>query len=384
MTSVCDTVSESVLVSSSVGEVTMAFTIERATASDALSFVIAYLASDSVDVTDAAAQVVASMLSDTIDATSAAEQVLLANSLVVDTIAVDDVPLSSYSVTVSDQADITDATTHRLRHAVVESIVAGDVVLAPAQAATVIVDSAVVADICPPFMTNYVIDSVEISDAVSSLNTASVEVSDSIDVTDAAASSATYRQQVADTIAATSSVTMMLSAVNTVVDEAFVQDYVTGPAGAGWTAHAGTWGMSRYTNMPFNGIAAIDDQIVLTSDDGFYTMNADNDGSSEVAASIDLGASEGRNGYLRRPREIYIGYNGGRLAAVVAGAVNGTKVEYTYPFPVQTASTDTAAKVEPGRGLRSRYFRFGFENQNGARFLLRDARIIFDDTSRRV
>lgn len=384
MTSVCDTVSESVLATSTQSDVTKALTVELARLTDASAQLVASQISDSIEVSDATTQAFASMVSDPIDATDSVAHAIQAVNTAEDLAIISDVLLSSYRVEISDPVDVTDATTHRLWHAVVESIVVDDAVVAPAQAATLIVDSAAATDICPPFMTNYVIESIDVTDAVSFLNTVSVEVSDSVDVTDAAASSATYRQQVADTIAATSSVTMTLSAVNSVVDDAFAQDYTTGPAGAGWTAHAGTWGMSRYTNMPFNGIAAIDGQIVLTSDDGFCTLNADNDGSSEVAASIDLGASEGKSGYLRRPREIYIGYNGGRLAAVVAGAVNGAKAEYTYPFPVQTASTDTAAKVEPGRGLRSRYFRFGFENQNGARFLLRDARIIFDDTTRRV
>lgn len=384
MTSVCDTASDTVLASSLSGDVTKAFTIERGTSSDALSLVIAAAFSDAIDATDAAAQVVASMASDLISATSAASQALTAQNLVEDVASIRAALLSSYSVTISDPIDATDALVQRLSHSVVETVSVDDVALTALQASTVVIDQALVTDACPPFMTNYVIDTIDITDSVSYLNTASIEVSDAVDVTDAVSVLATYLQHVTDTIGTSDSVSTSLSAVNVVVDESFAQDFVTGPAGAAWSALAQTWGMSRYANMPFNSIASIGGQFVLASDDGFYTLNADNDGSSEVAASISLGKSEGKGGYLRRPREIYIGYNGGRLAATVAGTVNGVETEYSYPFPVQVATDDTAAKVEPGRGLRSRYFTYGFQNQNGSRFQLRDARIMFDDTSRRV
>lgn len=384
MTSVCDTVSDAAVLVGAVAEKTSAFTIERGAGSSAATFVIAAMFADTIIGTDARIDSFASIVTESAALTSAVAQALTARDLVEDTAALTSVIRSRYLVSISDSAVLTNASTQKLSALTIESAAAGDAVSTLLSASTMVVDAAVLAAVCPPFMTNYVVEPIIGTDATTYLNTATATVSDSAVMTDVVTSRGIYRQQVEDGAVITDSFTTRLTASNSIIDEAFIGDFTTGPAGSAWTALAQTWGMSRYTNMPFNSVATIGGKTVLSGDSGFYTLDADNDGGSEISSRFDLGKYEAKGGFLQRPREIYIGYKGGQLAADVTAPVNGSSATYSYAFPAKTANTDDVNKVEPGRGLRSRYFAFSFKNQNGSGFQVHDARILFDDTSRRV
>lgn len=385
MADVCDLIEEVGSGLASKSDVTSGFTVERGAALDALSLAVVSVLTDTGVGTSVYVDRFASIVVEQGIGSSATQTALRAFSTISDKGIGSTALLALFRNTLSDTAVGTDSLTTLLSHTMVDSASASTTYVQTATAMSFVVDLAKAKDVVPPFMSSYVIESATAADVVVSTNRVLVLVSESAIGQAYASQSATYTQEVVNAAMGTSTYVDANQAIQLIPDEAFGFSEVHTPGGSAWTALAQTWGMSRYTNMPFNSLTAVNSVLVSANDEGIYTFNANNDAGIAINSLIDTGIFDVASSKLTRLRYAYLGYTSdGTLAIAMSGADDGAKETYTYPFPARPATFPVSNRTQLGRGLRSRYYKFSVQNQLGAGFRLHDVRIISDDSSRRV
>jgi len=172
----------------------------------------------------------------------------------------------------------------------------------------------------------------------------------------------------------------------TVFESALVEDQAA-PVGHGeaWTANTDTFAGSRYTDLPFNSIAAIGDVLYGAGEEGLYAMDARLDDGQPVQASIvtgqrTAGESVVRGGYLYSTMAA-----DGPMQVRVLDVAGGRKGGHTYPFERRPADDVAPMRAKYGKGVRSRYWQFEVLNQDGTDFRISGGLAwVIDPGSRRV
>lgn len=172
----------------------------------------------------------------------------------------------------------------------------------------------------------------------------------------------------------------------TVFESALVEDQAA-PLGHGeaWTANTDTFAGSRYTDLPFNSIAAIGDVLYGAGEAGLYAMDARLDDGHPVQASIvtgqrTAGESVVRGGYLYSAMAA-----DGPMQVRVLDVAGGRKGGHTYPFESRPADDVAPMRAKYGKGVRSRYWQFEVLNQDGTDFRISGGLAwVIDPGSRRV
>jgi hypothetical protein len=352
-------------------------------AEDALAAVVAALLVSTSGIAVAATETAASMVVDQAQVSSLTQQSLVASTLVADDCATSDALASWLSNLQVDQSGIADALAATIQNALSDSSTMAVVVSAPVDVANNIVDSPRLSDEATQFMVSLVLDAVAVADPAVEVRTVVDLPIDGVTVSVQVTQANLSTQLVVDRSAASSVTAGSLTAVNVVLIETFVRDELYVPGGVAWTALAETWGMSRYSGLDVNSIAEIDGTLYVAGS-SIFALRGDTDNGAQVPASILTAIRD--IGPLARPRYCYAGYtsNGG-VAVTVTGAEDGTPETYTFPLPARPAlSWPTPGRAKLGRGMRSRYYQFGFSNQTGAQFTLLDLRIMVDEAARRV
>ncbi len=383
MSNPCDYVVDTSSALDARTDVTAAITVDASQFGDVAAFVVAAVLVSGVAVTDVVTQAAASMVTDSVSATDAVQAPVSVSSLVLDEAAAVDAMLFSMRNDVIDAAALSDALAAVISQAMVDASVVGFAVAAPVMARNDVADVAGLSDTAAQCMVSLVLDAVALADANVEVRIVADFPVDGVTVSAAITQANLTSQLVVDASTGSVAVADELVAVNVVTVETFVADEMSVPGGAAWTALLETWGMSRYDRMPYNSIAEADGRLFVAGG-GLFALEGGTDDGAQIAARIQTAIRD--MGQLARPRYCYAGYtSNGNVAITITGAEDGTPESYTIPFPVRSSvDWPTPNRVKLGRGLRSRYYRFGFENQAGADFVLNDLRIILDEAARRV
>jgi len=186
----------------------------------------------------------------------------------------------------------------------------------------------------------------------------------------------------------------VLVALSSFIEVGILNDYlVEAPAGQAWSAPTDIFAMSRYEHFPFNSMSAIGNFFVGANGDGLYLLAGDNDAGVQIDAAMVGDLTDNVNGQkgpqsdarLRRAHTGWFGYSSnGTLRFILSETGTGAELRHEFEMPPRAALNTTAGRVKLGRGLRSRYFRHGFENVDGADFTLNDGRIHYDMLQRRA
>jgi hypothetical protein len=150
-----------------------------------------------------------------------------------------------------------------------------------------------------------------------------------------------------------------------------------------WVLNTETAGLSTYDNFGFNSVAVVGGVLYATSPEGVFALNADKDQTRDVAAKVKTGMLDFDIKTTKRISDIFVGYTGGRLSYEVE-TYDGPQDVYTYEMPERDSEAPRNNRVKPGKGLKSRYWRFGIENIDGADFQLHDQTAVIAASKRRL
>ncbi len=382
MAEVCDLVEDFGAAVNARQEKSAGFIGERCFGSDASDAVIVALISSLAALTTANRDWFASVVAETAALVNALTQRALVSQGVTDRArATNEMPFS-IAERRADAASAVNATSHRIAVDTSDLAAASNAVQHLARAFTNVIEAARLADLSPRFMFNNVANAATLADAAAPVNRVTALVANAASLVNALLQRARVEALAESSGLATNATATTLRATQAVSEEAYLDTEFFRLPGGAWTALAQTWGMSRYTNMPFNSIAVADGRTLMFSEAGIYEATGDLDVAAQIAARMEAGIADFGSDKLKRPRYAYAGHTGGPLAVEVKG--ESPPETYTYPFPVRDAQFFVPSRAQLGRGLRSRYYQIAVVNQAGARFSLDDLRIIADDTSRRV
>jgi hypothetical protein len=120
-----------------------------------------------------------------------------------------------------------------------------------------------------------------------------------------------------------------------------------------WVMNTKTGGVTEYENYAFNSFARVGNKYLGAADDGLYELLGDKDDGDDIIATIRSGFAQWSGTHLGSFKAAYL---------AVAGAGDYvlrilTRDGKTFNYRV-TAADGRTAKVNMGKGLRSRYFAF--------------------------
>ena len=154
-------------------------------------------------------------------------------------------------------------------------------------------------------------------------------------------------------------------------------------AALAWVLNIETTGLSTYDNFGFNSVTAYNGILYATSPEGVFVINGDKDQARRITSRVKTGMLDFGIETTKRISDVFVGYTGGRLSYEVETYDGPTEV-YTYEMPERDSDAPRNNRVKPGRGLSSRYWRFGIENIDGADFQLHNQTAVVGVSKRRL
>lgn len=150
------------------------------------------------------------------------------------------------------------------------------------------------------------------------------------------------------------------------------------PGLVAWVMNADTGAVSWYGNWAFTDMAVVGGKVFATGPDGLVVLGGDADGADAIDARVVYGFNEfGGYDQWGRPTPseqkkhvpaLWFGYHaGGVLRATVETYGQGLPV-FRYAMEPRPARQPANNRVQPGKGLSSRYWRIGVENVHGCAF----------------
>ena len=148
-----------------------------------------------------------------------------------------------------------------------------------------------------------------------------------------------------------------------------------------WVLNTQSGGLTNYDNFQFGSMAFHNGVLYATSPDGLFELNADDDAGRNIDALYKTGFLDFSSESKKRISDIFIGYTGSDLECDVE---TFDKAVYTYEMEFRDAESPHNSRIKPGRGLASRYWRFGFRNTSGADFQIQDIAVQLAVSKRRI
>ena len=133
--------------------------------------------------------------------------------------------------------------------------------------------------------------------------------------------------------------------------------------------------ITEYSNFPFNGFAMIGDKCIASNQNGLYVIEENGADSGAISSHVQYGFVDLWDPVKKVPLQAWITgrYNG---QIIITVELPDGKV---YEYPVDRIGLDVnEARSKFGRGLRSRFMKFGFKNKAGSDFDIDSVNIIAD------
>jgi len=150
-----------------------------------------------------------------------------------------------------------------------------------------------------------------------------------------------------------------------------------------WVMNTETTGLSAYDNFDFVSIAAHDGTLYVASNGGIFRLGGDADNGQSIDANVLTGFLDFNSPQTKRISDIYVGYTGGEMEFDVE-TYDGPQEVYTYAMEEREVDAPRNNRLKVGRGLSSRYWRFGLRNLNGADFQIYDIETVVGISKRRL
>lgn len=133
-----------------------------------------------------------------------------------------------------------------------------------------------------------------------------------------------------------------------------------------WAINTRTTAVTEYQGFVFDSLLTVGRRCLGADINGLYELDGDDDAGTPIVAGILSGFMQVGGSHLKALKAAYLGlasYSG----QFVLKVITGDGLTYTYTV---TAQNMRSTRVNLGKGLRSRYFRFELLNVDGADFRL--------------
>ena len=147
-----------------------------------------------------------------------------------------------------------------------------------------------------------------------------------------------------------------------------------------WAINTRTTGVTEYQDFAFDSLIQSGRKSLGANATGLYELDGDTDAGAPIVADILSGYMQLGGSHFKAFKAAYLGVAtpGGQF---VLKLITGDGATYAYTVTARTMHT---ARVNFGKGLRNRYFRFELQNIDGADFNLDNVEFIPLVSQRRV
>jgi hypothetical protein len=149
----------------------------------------------------------------------------------------------------------------------------------------------------------------------------------------------------------------------------------------GWTMNANTSAVSMYESFTFNSFARVGGKHYGATAEGIFEITGTADSGRPIDASVLLPNTDFGSANLKRVARAYLGIRAG--GGIQLRLVTGDGESNVYELDRENGVI-REARVEFGRGLRSRYWQFEVRNVDGADFVLDEIELFLSTTTRRI
>jgi hypothetical protein len=168
----------------------------------------------------------------------------------------------------------------------------------------------------------------------------------------------------------------------TVIDALYARD----PNALAWVMNVETGAPSFYDNFEFTSMIEYKGLLLGSSAEGLFLLGRsgdDADAGVKVQSELVTGLLDWNSTYLKRLRDVYLGYTGGQLELDIE-TYNQPVPKYTYYLVERDADAPRNNRIRPGRGLKSRFWRFTLRNVSGKWHQVYDISANVDISNRRL
>lgn len=287
---------------------------------------------------------------------------------------------------VSASAAGSDAVSLAVAPQLIDSLVASDTASSVVVAQTAVAVAAALTDLATTGFTAYLAESGDLADALTALIAVNLAVVATADGADTIADTLTVSAILAETGTVTAAVSSnaVLTALLAEGGTASVALNLGGEDYYGYVVNAETGAVSTYTNFPFNSFAELGVTQFAAADTGLYQLGAATDAGAEIYAKVRSGLMDFGSHFQKRLFSAEMGYTSDGTLVLKAVTNNGGQAtENWFKLTAQTADHPREAVIKLGKGLKSMYWQFEFENIDGAAFSLHDVRLFPVQLTRR-
>ena len=147
-----------------------------------------------------------------------------------------------------------------------------------------------------------------------------------------------------------------------------------------WAINTRTSAVTEYQNFAFDSFAQVGRKFVAGDATGLYELNGESDAGSPVVADILSGFLQVGGSKFTAFKAAYLGLSS-KSGQFVLKLITGDDRTYVYAVTAQNMRT---TRVNLGKGLRSRYFRFELINADGKDFSMNAIEFIPLVSTRRI
>ena len=140
--------------------------------------------------------------------------------------------------------------------------------------------------------------------------------------------------------------------------------------------------VTEYQNYGFNSYATIGGANYGASSSGLYLLSGDDDAGTNIGWSLKTGQMDDKSPYLKRLPEVVLGLRSNGPVRVIIHCDDETS--YSYTLPALNIDTIRQLRVQPGRGLRSRYYAVELQGIENSTIELDSLQVNMSKTSRRI
>lgn len=229
-------------------------------------------------------------------------------------------------------------------------------VLAPkATYGLVSTDRVRVSDSVLRFLGGGVVEGLGISDGITPLYYINRTLTDGVQISETVAPRLLLRVTASESVAIDDTQAIKMLFNPTVVDGVEITAAYISPNGqfTTWAVNTNKGFVSEYTNYEFNSFASIGRKYIGAASTGLYELNGDDDAGQAIVAAIKGGYFQFGGARLSSFKAIYLGVRG--EGDFVLRLETGDGKTYNYAVTVESLKT---AKINVGKGIRSRYFSY--------------------------
>jgi hypothetical protein len=138
-------------------------------------------------------------------------------------------------------------------------------------------------------------------------------------------------------------------------------------------------GVSEY-DLAFNTLCLFNGVSLGADSEGIYAMESDRDEAALIEAEVRTGITDMGTNLLKRATDAYLAFKG--EGAYEFSTLSDNDVETSYAL-VDGETASHTKKQDLGKGIRSKYWGFGFKNTDGSDFELQAIRVRMEPSQRR-